>query len=203
MKDKREFRAGVPAEIRADDSGVTVTGYAAVFNQEADIGGWFRELIMPGAFKDAIRRDDVLFLVNHEGLPLARTKSGTLKLSEDDHGLLISAELDADDPDVRAITGKMKRGDLDKMSFGFIPTVQEWDDSEEPPLRTIKEAQLFDVSIVNKPAYDGTEIGLRCLEDHREQAKKELDDQRKKNFNATRKRLKMKGHLALKEREKG
>jgi len=159
-----EIRSGIPAEIRADADGIKVEGYAAVFRQTADIGGMFREVIERGAFKEAIGRDDVVFLINHEGLPLARTRSGTLMLSEDDHGLKISTTLDAEDPDVKSIVGKMKRGDLDKMSFAFFSEVQEWDHAQEPPLRTIRKAALHDVSIVTTPAYQGTEIALRSLE---------------------------------------
>lgn len=167
----------LPAEVRADDDGgITVEGYAAVFNQPADIGGMWIEQVAPGAFTDAIGRDDVVFLINHDGLPLARTRSGTLELSQDDHGLKMRTVLDPEDPDVRAIAGKMKRGDLDKMSFGFWPEVEEWDDTEEIPLRTIKQARLYDVSIVTTPAYDGTEIGLRSLNAHRkERAKRNFD----------------------------
>jgi len=160
---EREIRGGIPAEIRADADGIKVEGYAAVFGQETDIGGMFREVIERGAFKDAIGRDDVVFLINHDGLPLARTRSGTLNLSEDDHGLKIETTLDPDDPDVKSISGKMKRGDLDKMSFAFFPEVQEWDEEGDTPLRTIKKASLHDVSIVTSPAYDGTEIALRSL----------------------------------------
>lgn len=185
----------LPAEVRADDDGgILVEGYAAVFNEEADIGGFFREVIEPGAFSEAIGRDDVVFLINHDGLPLARTRSGTLTLFEDERGLKISTRLDVNDPDVSRITGKMKRGDLDKMSFAFFPEVQEWDDSGEIPLRTIRKAALHDVSIVTTPAYDGTEIGLRSLEAMRK-------EQAKQNFSAARLRLRMKRDLA--ERENG
>lgn len=164
-----EKRGGIPAEIRADESGVKVEGYAAVFDERADIAGMFTEVIAPGAFRDAIGRDDVAFLINHAGLPLARTRSGTLKLTEDKKGLRIETSLDADDPDVKSITGKMKRGDLDKMSFAFRATKQEWDDTTEPPTRTIREVELFDVSIVTSPAYDGTSIALRSLEEVRKE----------------------------------
>jgi uncharacterized protein len=114
---------GVAAEIRAESDGIRVVGYAAVFNQEANIGGWFREQIAPGAFDEAIGRDDVVFLINHDGLPLARSRAGkgTLTLSVDDRGLRMETLLDPEDPDVKAIVGKMQRGDLDKMSFAFIP----------------------------------------------------------------------------------
>lgn len=170
---EREFRPAQKLEVREAQSGeVRVSGYAAVFGEETNIGGMFTEEISRGAFKDAIGRDDVVFLINHEGLPLARTRSGTLTLEEDERGLYMEASLDASDPDVRSIVPKMKRGDLDKMSFAFVPTRQSWDDSKEVPKRMIEEAQLYDVSIVTTPAYNGTEIGLRSLEDHRKQSRK-------------------------------
>lgn len=170
-----EIRTSPPVEVRAEENGtVKVSGYAAVFNQETEIGDYFREVIEPGAFSEAIGRDDVVFLINHQGLPLARTRSGTLTIREDDKGLYIESELDADDPDVKSIVPKMKRGDLDKMSFAFIPEVQEWDDSEDTPLRTIKKASLRDVSIVTNPAYEGTDIGLRCLQEHREKQQQSI-----------------------------
>lgn len=180
----------LPIDIRAGDDGVRVSGYAAVFNQETDIGGMFREVIAPGAFTNAIGRDDVVFLVNHDGLPLARTRSGTLTLEQDSHGLRMSTVLDPEDPDVRAIAGKMRRGDLDKMSFAFWADRQEWDETGDLPLRTVTEARLHDVSIVNFPAYDGTEIGLRALDQWRGR------QDRKHNFLAARARCRMKGTLA-------
>ena len=124
----------------------------------------FTEVIERGAFSSALERsDDVVFLVNHDGLPLARTRSGTLKLTEDERGLYMETELDGSDPDVRSIVPKMKRGDLDKMSFAFIPTRDEWDDKGDKPKRTIKDLELHDVAIVTTPAYQGTEIGLSLI----------------------------------------
>ena len=172
---KKEIRAGTPAKVDTDGDTVKVSGYAAVFEQETDIGGMFREKIARGAFAEAVGRDDVVFLVNHDGLPLARTRSGTLTIREDDHGLFIESELDTSDPDVQQIIPKMKRGDLDKMSFAFMPTKQEWDESSDIPLRTVTEAQLFDVSVVTNPAYGGTDIGLRSLEAFRSEKKATAD----------------------------
>ena len=183
-----EIRAlSEPVELRQEDNGpIRVAGYAAVFNQETNIGGYFTETIAPGAFTSALDRgDDVVFLVNHDGLPLARTRSGTLRLTQDERGLYIESELDPSDPDVRAIVPKMKRGDLDKMSFAFIPTRQSWDDSGDMPKRMIEDLQLFDVAIVTTPAYDGTEIGLRSLQKYR-------DEQQK---NQAARRLRMKARL--------
>lgn len=199
MSQKRETRGGIPAEIRAAGDTVTVSGYAAVYNQKVDICGWFTEVIAPGAFDEAITRDDVVFLINHDDLPLARCRAGkgTLILKSDEYGLYMETALDQTDPDVQSIVPKIKRGDLDKMSFAFLPELQEWDETQNPPLRTIKKAKLYDVSIVTTPAYEGTEIGLRSLEQHREQIRKQ------QNFTAAQIRLKMKTHLDLKARENG
>jgi HK97 family phage prohead protease len=187
---KAEIRAmSEPVEVRQEDDGaIRVAGYAAVFGEETNIGGMFTEVIEAGAFTSALERgDDVVFLVNHAGLPLARTRSGTLKLTQDDRGLYIESELDREDPDVHAIVFKMKRGDLDKMSFAFIPTRQEWDDSGDMPKRMIRDLELFDVSIVTTPAYDGTEIGLRSLQQYRDE----------QNKNQAARRLRMKGRLKV------
>ena len=185
---EREWRAAAqPMEIREDEGeAIRVSGYAAVFGEETNIGGMFTEVIERGAFANALQRqDDVVFLVNHDGLPLARTRSGTLRLTEDERGLYMETELDGTDPDVRAIVPKMKRGDLDKMSFAFVPKRQEWDDSGEIPKRTIQDLELHDVAIVTTPAYDGTEIGLRSLEAHRAAA----------TTSQAARRLRMKGKL--------
>lgn len=185
-----EARFGIPCEIRSDNDGtIRVTGHAAVFNQRADIGGWFTEEFAPGAFREAIGRDDVVFLVNHDGLPLARTRSGTLSLKEDELGLRIDTTLDPEDPDVKAIRGKMDRGDLDKMSIAFSAEVQEWHEKEdELPHRIIREAKLYDVSIVTFPAYDGTDIGMRSLERHRSRSDGKKSTA-KENYDARRRRL--------------
>lgn len=177
-KNEMERRALAPFEVRdGEDGTVKVIGHAAVFDQEANIGGMFREVIRPGAFINAIRQSDVPFLIEHDDLPLARNTSGTLKLSEDETGLRIETELDLSDPDVQRIVPKMRRGDLSKMSFAFRAVRQEWvDDESEIPLRVLHEAELFDVSIVTSPAYDGTDIALRSLEKLREADKAENDE---------------------------
>lgn len=165
--EKREFQL-TDVQVRAESDGPPVVeGYAAVFDAEANIGGYFREVIRKGAFKNALKRgDDVVFLINHDGLPLARTRSGTLSLEEDKKGLKMRAELEPSDPDVQRIVPKMERGDLDKMSFAFGVDQETWtdrDDDNELPLREITEVRLYDVAIVTTPAYDQTEIGLRGL----------------------------------------
>lgn len=156
----------VVRELRADVDGRMIEGYAAVFNEETDIGGMFREVIRPGAFARAIEeRQDVRALWNHDpNFVLGRTKAGTLKLEEDKRGLWISIE----PPDTQFARDHMQsiaRGDVDQMSFAFIATDETWTERKgEPSLREIKDVDLFDVSSVTYPAYEGTQVGLRSAE---------------------------------------
>lgn len=175
-ENEREIRTLKAAglELRADGDAKTyrVTGYAAVFDEETDLG-YFSEVIRAGAFKNALSRgDDVRFLINHTDLPLARTASSTLKLTEDARGLKMEATLSADDPDVMRIVPKMQRGDLNQMSFAFTIAPDGeyvWHEKGEGEnvkyLREIiRVGTLYDVAVVTYPAYEGTEIALRSLE---------------------------------------
>jgi HK97 family phage prohead protease len=139
-----------------------IGGYAAVFNSDANIGGYFVERIAPGAFANAIGRDDVRCLFNHDDhYVLGRSASGTLRLSEDDRGLAY----EADPPDAswaRDLVASIERGDISQSSFAFRATREEWDETGPLPIRTILEVQLFDVSPVTYPAYDDTEVGVRA-----------------------------------------
>jgi HK97 family phage prohead protease len=168
MENKNEVRflCASQIEVRAAlDSGlVPVVGYASVFNEVADIGGFWDEVVAPGAFSATLAAgDDVAFLIDHEGLPLARTRSGTLRLSQDTRGLRVEADLDPSDPDVQRILPKMRRGDLTAMSFAFrtAKNGDYWDESKTPPLRTLLDLTLRDVAIVTFPAYAGADIALR------------------------------------------
>jgi uncharacterized protein len=154
-------------ELRASDKGKTIAGYAAVFNQETDIGGSFREVIAPGAFKGTLD-NDIRALVDHDtGRVIGRSKAGTLRMVEDDHGLAVEIDL-PDTTDGRDLAKLLERGDISGMSFGFRVTHDEWDETKEIPTRTIREVELFEVSAVAFPAYDGTELAMRSLERSRE-----------------------------------
>jgi HK97 family phage prohead protease len=168
-----ETRSGLPVEVREGETGLVVEGYAALFDTPTDIGGVFIEQIARGAFKSALERgDDVEFLINHGGLPIARSTAGNLWLEEDDKGLKMRAVLDPSDPDVMRIVPKMRAGMLDQMSFAFQATGQRWDTpAEGMDVRTITDVVLFDVSVVNRGAYPETSIALRS----REEAKAEAD----------------------------
>ena len=97
-------------------------------------------------------------------LILARTKNKSLTLSVDEKGLKVRAELinTNSNSDVYKM---VKAGLLDKMSFAFTVKKQSWDRSGDIPLRRIEEIdRLYDVSVVDLPAYDGTSIYSRSLD---------------------------------------
>ena len=185
-------------EIRAaeGEQAKKIRGHAAVFNKlSEDFGGW-RETIDPGAFTDAIKRDDVRALVNHDPtLILGRNKAGTLSLSEDEKGLAI--EIDPPDTQyARDLMVSIERRDISQMSFAFNidgKAGERWEVNgvETKPVdafmamfdgkkhdiqRHITKVRLYDVSPVTFPAYPQTDVKTRdYFETLKEQAKAELD----------------------------
>ncbi|WP_411034302.1 HK97 family phage prohead protease [Shinella sp. BYT-45] len=152
-------KRGFTIEVRA--KGRRLEGYAATFSKSADIGGRFIETIAPGAFSGSLRsKADVLALVDHDpGRVLARTRSGTLRLSEDSRGFAF----DLDVPDTAAgrdVLALAERGDLGGMSFGFTAL----DEKRDGDRRELRAVELHEISVVLAwPAYDGTVIQARAL----------------------------------------
>jgi HK97 family phage prohead protease len=152
----------------ASEGEVTLQGHAAIFNCLSDDLGGFREILRPGAFREALRsKPDVRFLINHEpSTVLARTKSGTLTVSEDAIGLRMVARIDPADPHAAGLTVKMGRGDIDQSSFAFTlsPDGDEWGVTDDDDVvRTILPGginELFDVSAVTFPAYPAAGVAV-------------------------------------------
>ena len=147
-------------EARSEDGEMRLSGYAAVFN-EPSLPLPFREYIAPGAFRKTLQETpDVRLLINHEGLPLARTKNGTMTLTEDSVGLRFDAVL-ADTSESRDLYKLIERGDVDQMSFAFRVIRQKW--SNDRSERTLTEVSLADgdVSVVTYPAYPATSVEAR------------------------------------------
>jgi HK97 family phage prohead protease len=153
-----EFRDGTD-----DDDGMYhFEGYASLFDTPYSVGG-FTETISRGSFRRTLKEEpDVVFRVEHEGLPLARTERkdsdipGTLRLEETSKGLLVNAAFDPLDTDAQRLKLKMERGLVDEMSFAFRCTDDDWND--ELTDRKVKGVTLHggDVSAVTFGASPST-----------------------------------------------
>lgn len=143
----------------------TLVGYAAVFDRPALIGSGalrFRERVARGAFAKTIQEADVRLLVNHDpNHVLARTTNGTLRLSEDEIGLRVEADLDLLDHEAALWARRIERGVVNQMSFAFDVIREDWDLEADPPERTLLEVRLWDVSVVTFPAYVDTVASVR------------------------------------------
>jgi HK97 family phage prohead protease len=149
-------RRAIVGEVRARRR--RLQGYAATFGAEARIAD-FVETIAPGAFGASLaERGDVLALVDHDpGRVLARTKSGTLRLTEDSRGLAFDLDVPATSVgnDLLALA---ERGDLGGASFAFTVKRESWDGER----RTLEAVDLHEVSIVQSwPAYPNTLVQAR------------------------------------------
>jgi HK97 family phage prohead protease len=185
--ERRKIEA--PVEIRVNGENRTVAGYGAVFNSETIIGGAFREKILPGAFGRAISGDVFSFFNHDESKVLGRTKSGTLRLIEDDSGLRYEVDL-PDTSAARDLRVSMDRGDVDGSSFMFnVPEGGDvWDFSGDMPLRTVSQVNLFEVGPVTMPAYPDATAALRSMEESRSKAADEIE-RAKRNADAARARI--------------
>ena len=155
----RELRTNGRSELRLvdDEMEVRIAGYALLYDVPYTVGtppAGFVERVAPGAAARAANEDDVRLLVNHEGVPLGRTRAGTLALTSDAIGLRVDATLDATNPRVAEVASALRRGDLDAMSFAFRAIKQSWSDDFNE--RTLEEIELFDVALVTYPANDAT-----------------------------------------------
>ena len=152
-------------EVRmVGDDRAQIHGYATVYEWPYDVAGGppygFTETIAAGATKKSVsEKDDVRLLLNHDGMPLARTRSSTMTLASDDIGLLVDADLDLRSSSARDAALAMERGDLDEMSFAFQGLRQEW--NADYTERIVREVKLFDVSLVTYPANPAASAYLR------------------------------------------
>ena len=167
-------------ELRAagDTTEMVLEGYAAKFNDTTNLG-YFNERIERGAF-DNVLGNDVRFLLDHKGMPMARTENGTLELRVDENGLYTRAVLN-DTQQSRDVYQAVKRGDISAMSFAF--TIDEDEMDAKTNTRTVKKVKaMYDVSAVAFPAYPTTTLEARsraeaCAECDEAQIEKEVQEE--------------------------
>ena len=159
-------------DVRAlkDSDKMIVEGYAAVFDTVTDLG-WIKEVIDRHAFDNA-DMSDIVMKYNHEDsiLPMARTRGGSLTFSIDDHGLKIRAEL-PNTTQNRDIYILIENRVLTKMSFAFTVRSEEYD-YDTDTRKILEFDKIFDVSVVDVPAYETTEIYARSKEQYEEEKRK-------------------------------
>jgi HK97 family phage major capsid protein len=174
LTNRPERRTLDVAEMRTE--GKKLAGYAAVFGSlSSDLGG-YQERIAPGAFTDVLASEpDVVLVLNHdEDKVLARTKSGTLTLSEDERGLAFEASL-PNGPLGQDVREAVRRGDIDGASFQFVVGSEAWDDTGQ--LRTINRvAELYDVTVATRGAYPAAHVELRTEQTTTTQKETKMDE---------------------------
>ncbi|RBY82678.1 HK97 family phage prohead protease [Blastococcus sp. TF02A-26] len=146
------------------DGEIVFDGIASTYERGYEMWDWYgpyTEVVSAGAGALSLSRNpDVAFLLNHRGMTLARTKSGTLELSEVDEGLRAVARLDTRVTAVRDIQVAVERGDLDEMSFAFRITKGKWSPNYDEYRIEEYDIDRGDVSIVNFGANPHTADGF-------------------------------------------
>lgn len=164
-------------KFNIDDESMTLTGYAAVFDRtavlwECEDGTQFKEVIARGAF-DGTDFKNCCLKYNHCGGAYARVRGGSLQLETDDYGLKFTATL-LDTTDATDLYKKIRGGLIDKCSFAFTVNEEEYDRLTHT--RTVKKiGKLLDVSVVDVPAYEDTDVSARSYFDSEEEKYKTLE----------------------------
>lgn len=162
-RDDRQLRSVMTQfETREDDGGPQISGYFAVFNSNYEIYPGMSESIAPGAFSKSLG-GDIRALTNHDTtLVLGRNTAGTLELREDSHGLWADVRINPNDSDAMNTYERVKRGDVDQCSIGFNILDEETEFRDDGSVHwTIREVELFEVSVCTFPAYKETNISAR------------------------------------------
>lgn len=149
-------------ETREAEGDLTIEGYFSVFNSNYELWPGASESIAPGAFSETLG-NDIRALVNHDStLVLGRNKAGTLELREDSHGLWGKIKVNPNDGDAMNLYERVKRGDVDQCSFGFMIESEETDFRDDGSVHwTITRVNLFEVSVCTFPAYEETGVSAR------------------------------------------
>jgi HK97 family phage prohead protease len=184
-------------ELREEGDSNVVVGYASVFNTLSNDLGNFKEIISKEAFEGRLN-DDVRFLINHEGLPLARTTNDTLKLTTDETGLRYEAKV-ANTSTGRDLLELMRNGTINQSSFAFVVDDDSWEVKDGVNIRTInKVSRLYDVSAVTYPAYEEASVALRSMDEWKkeeeekvmkENLKKEQEEMKKEEMDLIKRNL--------------
>ena len=149
-------------KTREDSGEMVIEGYFAVFNSDYEMWEGASESIAPGAFTSSMG-GDIRGLTNHDTtLVLGRTKAHTLELKEDTHGLWGRITINPKDSDAVNTYERVKRGDVDQCSIGFMIRSEETDFRDDGSIHwTITDVDLFEVSVCTFPAYEETGVSAR------------------------------------------
>ena len=162
-RQKRQLRAvSTEFETREENEQPHITGYFAVYNSNYEIWQGASESIAPGAFSNTLG-GDIRALTNHDTtLVLGRNKAGTLTLKDDSHGLWGDITINPNDSDAMNTYERVKRGDVSQCSIGFTIREEETEFSPNGDIHwTIKDVELFEVSVCTFPAYEETNVTAR------------------------------------------
>lgn len=183
IREDRQLRAALTEfQTRQDGEAPHLSGYFAVFDIVYDIGFGMSESIAPGAFAKTLS-GDIRALTNHDTtLVLGRTGAGTMTLREDNRGLWADVEINPNDSDAMNTYARVQRGDVSQCSIGFRILSEETDFREDGSVHwTIKEVELFEVSVCTFPAYQETNVTARA---------RERDEIRRRKIDAWKERMK-------------
>lgn len=168
VKNDRQYRSAtfqVRAAAEGESKKYIVEGYATTW-ERYPLYDWGDETIYEKFDREdfaGVNMDDVIFQYNHEGRVFARMSNDTLKISFDEHGMKVVADLSSSESS-RSMYEDIASGLVTKMSWGFVANgFPEFDEETSTLTWKCGIKKIYDVSAVSIPANDTTEISARSL----------------------------------------
>lgn len=163
--ERDNVRRSVSFRAEPSSDGLTLEGYAAVFNDWTEINDWdgkYQERIAPGAFKRTLGMRTPVLQFDHGAHPLIGSipLGRFTKIEEDNHGLFVRARL-SDNWLIEPVRDSVRDGAVTGMSFRFRVINDQWESVDGEDHRTITEVELYEAGPVVFPAYESTTVGVR------------------------------------------
>ena len=163
---ERRYLQSAELRVEENDEGgaATIGGYAVLYNERSQLLWDFYEEIARGAFGGSLSGDVRALWQHNADQVLGRTRAGTLAIWDDERG--VAFRLTPPETTLgRDAVESIRRGDIDQMSFGFTVSADDWTTTDDgAPLRTVRSAELIEISPVTWAAYPQTEVGVRAIE---------------------------------------
>lgn len=182
QKEVRHLQIDEIRTQKTDDEVLSFSGYVVKFGEPSEDLG-FIEYVDRNAFTNTLADENknIFALYNHDwDKPIASVRNGSLELSVDDTGLAFTITPKANTTYLRDVIELVNSGELQGMSFGFRVLDDEWETRDGKDVRTLKDIDLFEVTLTANPAYQSSEVVCRSHEEYKEQAQRELDKQNTK-----------------------
>lgn len=181
---EKEIRKVVISDLETratEDNMPVIEGYINKFNERSQYMGFYEYVDSRAFDKTLAEGNNIMALYDHDSSKiLGSTRSGSLTLSVDEVGLRFSLKPNMSVSYAKDVVELVRSGDLAGASFGFTVSDDDWEEKDGEYHRTLKEINLFEVTLTAFPAYVSSEVHSRSFDVFKENQEELRKSEQKK-----------------------